>query len=107
MLLSLILGLLIGGLSVIFALQNVFPVTVNFLVWDLTASLAVIVSLSVVVGVIVSVLLSIPDALRNSVTIARLHKENKRLIDEAETARREKYNAQMYPSPSVVDVTLL
>ncbi len=101
MLLSLILGLLIGGLSVIFALQNIFPVTVTFLIWNLTASLAVIVSLSIIVGIIVSVLLSIPDAIQNSVTIARLHKENKRLMEEIETARREKYNAEMYAKQKV------
>ncbi len=92
MLLSLILGLVIGAVSVIFALQNIFPVTVTFLVWNITASLALLIVLAMFVGIIISSLLSIPGAISNALTISRLKKENKKLADEVEMARQKENN---------------
>ncbi len=93
MILSLIFGLIIGAVSVIFALQNIFPVTVTFLVWELTSSLAVLISLSILVGIVICALLSIPEAIKNSFAISNLKKENKRLTDELATVHRIKSDA--------------
>jgi uncharacterized integral membrane protein len=77
MLLSLILGLVIGGLSVMFALQNIFPVTVTFLAWEITSSLALLIAISIIVGLVISALISIPGAISNAMTISGLRKENR------------------------------
>jgi uncharacterized integral membrane protein len=88
MLLSLIFGLIIGAASVVFALQNMFPVTVVFFVWKATSSLAIIVSLATLAGILISALLSIPEAIKNSFVIFDLKKENKKLVDELEASRQ-------------------
>jgi len=86
---SLILGLIIGALSVIFALQNVFSVTVSFLTWNLTASLALIISIALLLGLVVGILFTLPESIKNSFAISRLSKENKKLVDELEKEKSE------------------
>jgi lipopolysaccharide assembly protein A len=87
MLLSLVLGLIMGAAAVIFALQNVFPVTVTFLAWELTSSLAVLIILSMVMGILISILMTIPGAIRSSFTISKLKKQNKKLSNEVDTVK--------------------
>ncbi len=94
MLLSLILGLIIGAVSVTFALQNLFPVTVTFLVWELTSSVAIIILLSGLVGAIISVLLTIPGALKSTFAISKLKKENKKLTDEIVALKNVPHDTQ-------------
>jgi len=93
MLLSLIFGLIVGALAVIFALQNIFPVTVTFLLWELTTSLAVLISLALLMGIIVSSFFAIPGAIKNMFVISNLKKENKKLSDELETIHRTAQDA--------------
>jgi uncharacterized integral membrane protein len=88
MLLSLVLGLIIGAVSVVFALQNIFPVTVVFFAWKFTSSLAIIISLAVLMGILISALLSIPEVIKNSFAIFDLKKENKKLAEELEATRQ-------------------
>lgn len=93
MIVSLILGLVIGALSVLFAFQNVFPVTVTFLSWEITASLALLIGISVLTGLIIGALVSIPGAVANALTISGLKKENKRLQDELALADQKRQEA--------------
>lgn len=82
MFLFLILGLLIGALIVIFALQNIVTVSVTFLVWQIDGSLALILILALVAGFMMSVLLSIPEIFKTRAEFARLKKRNAQLEDE-------------------------
>ncbi len=100
MILSLILGLVVGGLSVIFALQNVFPVTVTFLSWEITASLALLIAISVLVGLVIAALVSIPGAIANAMTISALRKENKRLNDDLHSVSRSDAQTVIVTSPT-------
>lgn len=88
LLLSLILGLIMGAISVIFALQNIFPVTVTFMIWELTTSLAVIIVLAIFIGLMISIILSVPEAIKTLFTISNLKKENKKLSDELESINK-------------------
>lgn len=81
-----------GAVSVIFALQNNFPVTVRFLGSDFTSSLAVITVLSILAGIIITMLFSLPGAIRNAFLISRLKKDNKKLLDELEASRVSKHD---------------
>lgn len=85
MILSLIFGLLIGAVSVVFALQNIFPVTVTFIVWEVTTSLALIIVLAVLIGLMIGVILSIPETIRSMFAISNLKKENQKLSTEIES----------------------
>jgi len=82
MIIFLVLSLLLGGLTVIFALQNVTPITVTFFAWQIDGSLAFILILAVLSGILISSLLSIPDLIRKNFQISRLKKNNDKLKDE-------------------------
>ena len=79
MLLTLILGLLIGATAVVFAFQNIFQVTVTFMTWELTSSLAVIIILALLTGALISTLMTLPGAIKNSFIISKLKRENGKL----------------------------
>lgn len=106
MLISLILGLIIGAISVVFALQNIFPVTVTFMVWELTTSLAVIITLAILIGLIIGLIFSIPEAVKNVFAISHLKKENKRLADELETIRKTNQQTVVIETVPVENVVL-
>lgn len=75
MIVFLILGLILGALSVVFALQNVMPITVTFFVWQVEGSLALILLLALLTGVIICGLMSIPEVIRNHMRFKTLKKE--------------------------------
>jgi uncharacterized integral membrane protein len=79
MLLFLILGLIIGALAVIFALQNITTITVVFLVWQLQGSLALIIALAVITGLLIGILVSFPEVVHHYVEVQRLRKRNQEL----------------------------
>ena len=75
MIIFLILGLILGALSVVFALQNVVPITVTFFVWEVEGSLALVLLLALLTGVIICGLMSIPEVIRNHMRFKALKKE--------------------------------
>lgn len=88
-----IIALIIAVLAVIFALQNLTAVTVTFFIWKFDGSLALVLLLSVVVGVLISLLASLPGLIRGKWTVASQRKklaalegersENQRKAEEA------------------------
>ncbi len=82
MLLFLVLGLLLGALVVIFALQNVAAITVTFLVWQIEGSLALIMLIAVLAGALISVFLSIPEIIQNHRNVAKINRKNAELESE-------------------------
>lgn len=71
----LILALVIAIITVIFAVQNAMPVTVSFLVWQfVNAPLALVLLLAVGLGLLISLLVSVPTMAGNRWTISRLKK---------------------------------
>jgi uncharacterized integral membrane protein len=82
MIILFILGLLLGAVSVIFALQNVTVVTVSFFSWQLTGSLALVLLIAMGTGVLVTILLIFPESVKNYFRSKNLKKENKDLAEE-------------------------
>jgi len=82
MLILFILGLMLGGAAVIFALQNVTIITVTFFSWQMTGSLALILIFAIFAGVVVTVLLLLPGSVSNYFQYRRLAKEVARLEEE-------------------------
>ncbi|MES2471115.1 MAG: LapA family protein [Patescibacteria group bacterium] len=89
MLIFLIIGLLLGALVVIFALQNITTVTVAFLAWQFEGSLALILVLAVVAGILISSLLSVPNVIKKSLQLSKLKKHNANLKDELVNKEKE------------------
>lgn len=82
MIIFLILGLLLGGLTVVFALQNISPVSVTFLAWQFDGSLALVLVLAVVAGMLISSLLSMPRLVQRYFQVSNLRNKNAQLKDE-------------------------
>lgn len=82
MIVFLIAGLLIGGAAVAFVLQNITPITVTFFVWKFNGSLAMVILSAIFSGALVSTLVSLPRAIKKSLQISNLTKQNSKLEKE-------------------------
>lgn len=89
MIFFLILGVLVGALSVIFILENMSTITVTFLSWQMTGSLAVVLLLTAICGVIMTLLLLLPGLIRDGFAFSSLKKKKKVLESELEKTKRE------------------
>lgn len=107
MILSLILGFLLGAAALLFALQNTAVVELSFMGWQFESSLALLILMAFAAGIIVSLLVSIPSAVKDSFRIMSLKKENKKLVDEVNEHRRTNQAAVNAPDetiPQVLDI---
>jgi len=98
--LFLIIALFIAISAVIFALQNSVPVTVSFLIWKFESSLALVLLISLGLGVLVSFLLSIPTMIKRNWSISNYKKRIQELeekIQEMEAASKK--NNEVVGSP--------
>ncbi len=82
MLISLVLGLLLGAASIVFALQNITTITVSFFSWQFEGSLALILLLAVGVGSLITWLVLLPDIITRSFQLSALKREGNRLQEE-------------------------
>ncbi|MDO8729323.1 MAG: LapA family protein [bacterium] len=82
MIFSLIIGIALGAVSVIFALQNVTVVTLTFFTWQFEGSLALILLLAIVMGTLISLLIVLPESVKNYFRYKRLKKVNEKLEGE-------------------------
>jgi len=80
--LFLIIALFIAISAVIFALQNSVPVTVSFLIWKFESSLALVLLISLGLGVLVSFLLSIPTMIKRNWSISNYKKRIQELEEK-------------------------
>ncbi|NPA49494.1 MAG: LapA family protein [Thermodesulfobacteria bacterium] len=62
--LYLILAAILGIFVAIFAIQNAVAVTVKFLIWEFQSSLAVLIIISMLAGMLLVFLLSIPGRIK-------------------------------------------
>ncbi|OAG27962.1 LapA family protein [Thermodesulfatator autotrophicus] len=60
----LILAAVLGIFIAVFAIQNAAPVTVKFLVWQFESSLAVLIILAMLAGMLLVFLISLPGRLK-------------------------------------------
>lgn len=80
-----LLALLIAGLAIVFALQNLATVTVSFFFWSFQGSLALVLLLTLAAGVLISLFASLPGLVRGRwITVSQ-----KRKLSTLETDRNE------------------
>jgi len=87
MIFFLILGAAIGGLSIIFILQNITPVTVMFFTYQLNGSLALVLFLAMLAGVVITILILLPGFVRDEFRVSRLRRQKQELEDELQHMR--------------------
>ena len=73
--LALITALLIVFFAVAFSLQNASEITIHFFAWTFQGSLVIILLTTLALGVIISLLASLPAQMKKSRTIAEQAKE--------------------------------
>ena len=84
---SLIVGIILGALAVIFAFQNVAVVTVTFLTWQITASLAIIILGTVLCGIVLTLLFLLPSVIRDEMYMASVKKQKRETEEELARVR--------------------
>ncbi|MDQ2932909.1 MAG: LapA family protein [bacterium] len=89
MFIFLILGLLLGGFVVVFALQNITTISVVFLGWQVEGSLALILALAVASGIVICLLFSLPEVIRTRFQISKLKRDKENLVHVV-TTKEEK-----------------
>lgn len=90
MFIFLILGAIIGSLSVVFVAQNTTPISVTFLSWQIEGSLAIILTITFVGGVLMTALFSIPGLISDWIESARLRRRIRSLEDELAETKKQK-----------------
>lgn len=81
MIIFFIIGLLLGAAAVVFALQNGAVVAITFLSWQLEGSLSIILALTVLTGILIALLLTLPELLTNYFQYRAL-KKNYAVLEE-------------------------
>lgn len=89
-----IFGFVLGIGALIFALQNTAVVTLSFMGWQFESSLALLVVVTLVVGMLISALALLPSAIAESIKIMSLKNENKKLVEELEKKQHALVAAQ-------------
>lgn len=103
MILSLLLGFLLGAAALLFALQNTGVTALTFLGWQFESSLALLILIAFASGALTALLVSLPSALRDGFRIMRLKRENKTLVDEITRLRTDGVTVEEEPAP-VLDI---
>lgn len=78
----LVLALIIALIAVVFTIQNTALVTVTFLVWDLNHSLAFVVLLAILAGVLISQFVAMPGRFKRKLEITNQTKKIKEMETE-------------------------
>jgi len=99
MILFLILGLIIGAVSVVFVLQNITPITVTFFVWQLSGSLSVILLVALLAGMLMSVLILLPSFIKAEWKLGKLEKQKKKLEEEVDVQNSQEALRATQPMP--------
>src|SRR5688572_30057429 len=106
MIILFIVGLLLGALTVVFALQNIAVITVTFFSWHLTGSLAVILLLAIGSGVLVTILLILPESIKNYFLYKTLEKKNAQLEEELRKQKELTMFAKKTPATTEIIHTI-
>lgn len=104
MIIFLILGALLGAVSVTFVFQNITPITVSFFTWQMEGSLSVILLLALVSGIFMTLLFILPSFIRDELRYRRLKKE--KLALETELAAAKKAIPPVIPPPMNPDISV-
>ncbi len=67
-----IFGVVLGMAVAIFAVQNVAPVEVRFFLWQVEGPLAAVVLVAVTAGLVLALLLGLPDTILSRLRMRRL-----------------------------------
>ncbi len=76
------IALVLALLVTIFAVQNNQPITISFLFWSIEGSLALVLMITLVMGIVIGVLLMAPGSVRSRMQIGGLERTVRSLEEE-------------------------
>lgn len=97
MIVPLLVGVLLGAVFVVFVLQNTMTIAVTFFNWQLEGSLALILLLTLALGVSITLLVLLPESIRNYFRFRKLQKENAVLTEELRKQKELTHFARTTP----------
>ncbi|MDB9313680.1 LapA family protein [Spirulina sp. CS-785/01] len=95
----LVLAFIIAALAIIFALQNPDYITVDFLMWQLEAPLALLLLIILALGVTIALLCALPTYFRKQARLSRQKRQLKEVehnLSEKDTTIQEKQQRIQY-----------
>ncbi len=104
MIIFFIIGLLLGAVAVVFAFQNSEMVAVTLFSWQVEASLSVILVLSVLTGILIALLLTLPEFFNNYFEYRALKKRST-ILEEDLRKQRELTVFARKTTPTGQDIT--
>lgn len=102
MLISLIVGIILGAVAVVFAFQNVAVVTVSFFTWQVSASLAIVILGSILCGIVLTLLVLLPSVIRDEIYVAGLKRQKREVEDQLARTKISTPTVATTASPSSV-----
>jgi uncharacterized integral membrane protein len=88
MIIFFLLGLLLGAIAVTFALQNIAIITVTLFVWHMTGSLALVLAVAMIIGVIITLLFILPESIQSYFRYRSLKKQYDKLKGELDNQKK-------------------
>jgi lipopolysaccharide assembly protein A len=108
----LIFSLVIFLIGIIFALQNAHQIDINFLGWSYQGSLALIIVITLVLGIMIGVFTALSNIYKRDKIISyqaldlkRLEEENRKLKDEVSFLSKKGYEENRPQTPPDVSET--
>ena len=95
MMVFVILALLLALLAIIFALQNTITVTITFLFWQFTGSLALVLLVALAAGILISFLAYLPSLIRGQLSTRRMRKHTSELESDLAAHKQRLEEAQL------------
>ncbi len=80
------IALILALLVTVFAVQNNQPITINFLFWSIEGSLALVLMITLVLGIVVGVLLMAPGSIRSRIQVGGLQRAARSMELESDSA---------------------
>ncbi len=95
MLIFVILALLLALLAVVFALQNTGAVTITFLFWNFTGSLALVLIIALAAGLLISFLAYLPSLIRGQLSTRKMRKHASELESDLAAHKQRLQEAEL------------
>ncbi|MEM9212936.1 MAG: lipopolysaccharide assembly protein LapA domain-containing protein [Cyanobacteria bacterium P01_F01_bin.150] len=101
----LVAALIVAFLAIVFALQNAYAIAITFGVWRVTASLALILLITLGLGLITGLLVSTPAVIRRNLKIAKYKRQISELQQDLDDVNRELSHQQQLLAQAHEDIT--